>query len=141
MAGKAVKVILDTNLWISFLITKNFSKLDALLIEKKVKLIFSKELLSEFIAVSSRPRLKKFFSKTDIEAILEQLDFYGELINVTSTISLCRDPKDNFLLALAIDGKADFLLTGDKDLLSLKKAGKTTITTISQYLNSKASEL
>ena len=50
-------------------------------------------------------------------------------------ISQCRDPKDNFLLSLAIDGKADFLLTGDKDLLVLKKIGNTEIKTISEFFD------
>jgi predicted nucleic acid-binding protein len=43
-------------------------------------------------------------------------------------------PKDNFLLALAKDGKAHYLLTGDKDLLDLEKFGKTRIVTISHFL-------
>ena len=44
------------------------------------------------------------------------------------------DPKDNFLLNLAVDSKADFLLTGDKDLLVLGKVGDTKIMTISDFL-------
>lgn len=48
-------------------------------------------------------------------------------MDVKSQTTGCRDEKDNFLLALAIDSKADFLLTGDKDLLEIKKIGKTRI--------------
>ena len=55
-------------------------------------------------------------------------------IDVSSTVDVCRDAKDNFLLALAKDGKASHLLTGDKDLLVLKNFGKTKILTISEYL-------
>jgi predicted nucleic acid-binding protein len=55
-------------------------------------------------------------------------------IQVTSTVNTCRDPKDNFLLALSQDGKATHLLTGDNDLLDLKKHGRTKILTITQYL-------
>lgn len=58
-----------------------------------------------------------------------------ELIDVKSTIDVCRDPNDNFLLGLSKDGKADFLLTGDKDLLDLRKFDKTKITTISSFFD------
>jgi uncharacterized protein len=56
-------------------------------------------------------------------------------VNVTSEISECRDPKDNFLLSLAVDGKADYLLTGDNDLLILNKIGVTEIKTISEFFD------
>ena len=58
----------------------------------------------------------------------------AHFIEVSSSIRASRDPKDNFLLALAKDGKADYLLTGDKDLLTLKKFGRTIIITISKFL-------
>jgi len=56
------------------------------------------------------------------------------LITVVSAIEVCRDPKDNFLLSLAIDGKADYLLTGDKDLLELKQIQQTKIQTLTDFL-------
>ena len=55
------RVIIDTNLWISFLLTKDFSKLDKILSEEKIVLIFSEELLDEFIEVARRPKFKKYF--------------------------------------------------------------------------------
>jgi len=131
---KALRVILDTNLWVSFLITKNYIKLDSLLFEKQIKLIFSEELFSEFIDVTNRPKFKKYFSHSDIKLLLNALEIYGEIVVVTSKTNYCRDIKDNFLVNLAIDGKADYLLTGDKDLLELKKIGKTRIITIDKFL-------
>ena len=77
---------------------------------------------------------KKYFSKEDIEQLIELFDVYGEIINVKNEVSLCRDPKDNFLLSLSKDGRADFLITGDNDLLTLKKFDKTKIIKISDYL-------
>ena len=59
---------------------------------------------------------------------------YIDLIAVKSIVNVCRDIKDNFLLALAKDGKADYLLTGDQDLLVIKKFGKTKITTIASFI-------
>ena len=56
-----------------------------------------------------------------------------DLINVQSIVTICRDPKDNFLLALAKDSKADYLLTGDNDLLDIKKLDKTKTITINNF--------
>ena len=67
--------------------------------------------------------------------MLSAFEPFIDLIEVESTVTICRDPKDNFLLELAKDGKADYLLTGDKDLLELKKFGKTKIQTISTFID------
>jgi len=141
MPNKICRIILDTNLWISFLISKDLSRLDEILFEKKAVLVFSKELLDEFLEVAKRPKFRKFFSKTDVENILETIDEYADLVIVKSKITICRDPKDNFLLSLAKDGKADFLLTGDSDLLDIGVFGKTSITTISDFLSDKESKI
>ena len=130
-----MRLILDTNLWISFLISSKFEKLDELLFNQKSKLLFSHELLEEFLDVAKRPKLRKYISRDELEDLLETIDEVAEFVNVTSEISECRDPKDNFLLSLAVDGKADYLLTGDKDLLVLKKIGKTKIRTISEFFD------
>ena len=137
MRNKVSRIIIDTNLWISFLITKDYSKLDELLFSKQCILIFSIELLEEFLDVATRPKFRRFFSASDIEAILETIDEYAVLVKVSTTINVCRDPKDNFLLSLAIDGNADYLLTGDKDLLDLIKLGETEIITITNFLKNK----
>lgn len=134
MPNKVSRIILDTNLWISFLISKDFSKLDEILFQKKAVLVFSKELLDEFLEVTKRPKFRRFFSKTDVENILETIDEYADFVIVKSKITICRDPKDNFLLALAKDGKADFLLTGDNDLLTIGVFEKTSLETISNFL-------
>lgn len=135
MQNKTSRIIIDTNLWISFLITKDFTKLDDIIFSRKCILVFSQELLEEFLAVAKRPKFRRFFSPSDIEDILETIEEYADFVNVTTTVEVCRDPKDNFLLSLSIDGKADYLLTGDKDLLDLKTFSTTTIiTTIAEFL-------
>ena len=137
MQNKVSRIIIDTNLWISFLITRDFVKLDEKIFSNRGILIFSQELLDEFLEVAKRPKFRRFFSTADIEEVLETIDEYADFVVVRTKIEVCRDPKDNFLLSLAVDGNADFLLTGDKDLLDLIKFGKTTITTISDYLKIK----
>lgn len=63
------------------------------------------------------------------------------LVPVTSKVTVCRDPKDNFLLSLAKDGNADFLLTGDADLLVLEVFEKARICTIREFKDKHTPEI
>jgi putative PIN family toxin of toxin-antitoxin system len=92
-------------------------------------------LLEEFVAVVSRPKFKNLITKEDIINILEIIENEAEYVEVTSQLDLCTDKKDNFLLSLAVDSKADFLITGDEDLLELKQIDKTNIITIRDFLS------
>lgn len=131
------RIIIDTNLWISFLLTNDYSKFDALLSGKNIVLLFSQALIDEFVEVAQRPKFKKYFSLDDLEDLLTKVRTKAEFITVTSNVKICRDHKDNFLLALAQDGKATHLITGDTDLLVVQKIGKCKIVTIAEYLSKK----
>jgi putative PIN family toxin of toxin-antitoxin system len=121
------KIIIDTNLWISFLIGKSFTNLKSLIVEKQIEIIISEQLLTEIRTVTQRPKLTKYFPQQKVEDFLEFLISIAIKIEITSNVTLCRDPKDNFLLALAKDSKADYLLTGDSDLLILNRFENTEI--------------
>ena len=133
-ANQMIRVILDTNLWISYLISKRIRKIDELFERNDLVLLFSEELLEEFIEVAQRPKFRSYFPTEDVEELLSLFDQLGEVIEVTSEIDICRDPKDNFLLALAKDGNADFLITGDADLLVIKKFEKSEILSYSAFV-------
>ena len=124
---KSKKVILDTNLWISFLISKRQDEIDDLIYNEQIKLIFSKELIEEFLTIAKRPKFQKYFTNESIHELLRLFDKYGKLVNVAIEIKECRDDKDNFLLNLAVESKADYLVTGDTDLLVLRNIHKTKI--------------
>ena len=109
---KKKRIIIDTNLWISFLISKNPVSIEFLLLSKKFEVFFSNKLLEEFIAVSSREKFRNYFPIEDVLALTHLLYKHSSFIDVVSKINLCRDEKDNFLLNLAIDGKADYLNYG-----------------------------
>jgi putative PIN family toxin of toxin-antitoxin system len=129
-----IKVIIDTNLWISFLIGKQLASLKYLLIEKTLVPIFSPQLLNEINLVTKRPKLQKHFSPRKVQELLELLNIIGLCIETKSKINICRNAKDNYLLALAKDSQADFLITGDQDLLILQQFGITKIVTYQQFL-------
>ena len=69
-----------------------------------------------------------------LQSLLIKIREKANFIAVSSKVNICRDSKDDFLLALAKDGKATHLITGDKDLLDIKLFGKTKIITITEYL-------
>ena len=95
------RVIIDTNLWISFLITKEYSRLDTILSDKLVILLYSQQLIDEFIEVAQRPKFRKYFTTKDLQVLLLAISRRAQFIDVSSIVEGCRDLKDNFLLALA----------------------------------------
>ena len=132
---KKKRIIIDTNLWISFLISKNPVHIEFILLSEKFDVYFSNNLLEEFINVSSREKFRNYFPIEDILSLTHLLHKHSNFIEVLTNIKLCRDEKDDFLLNLAIDGKADYLITGDKDLLILQKIENTKILTYPNFVN------
>lgn len=132
--SKPLKIIIDTNLQVSFIISNKLTLLDGLLFSQKITLLFSEELINEIAVTITKPKLRKYFATNGLEEMLTAFEPFIDLIKVRSSVTLCRDPNDNFLLALAKDGKADYLLTGDKDLLELVKFGKTKIISMTTFL-------
>lgn len=98
-----IKAIIDTNLWISFLIGKQLASLKSLLVEGTIQPVFSQQLLDEITIVTQRPKLQKYFSSEKVIDLIVFLESIGLLIEIKSSVSLCRDAKDNYLLALAKD--------------------------------------
>lgn len=119
MRDNKVRVVIDTNIWISFLIGKTLSGLSEAIISGQVIVLFSNDLFSELIEVLNRPKFKKYFSASAIEELIALLHEKVELIEIINHFNDCRDPKDNFLLDLAVSGHANYLVTGDADLLIL----------------------
>jgi hypothetical protein len=130
-----IKVIFDTNCLISALlspdsvVSNSFRKA----IEIGV-LLTSDECFKEVVEVLQRPKFKKYYSEEDLmffkEVLLKELQFQ----TVKSKVSVCRDSKDDKFLSLALDGEADVLVTGDKDLLTLERFQKTEIITPRDFL-------
>jgi uncharacterized protein len=70
-------------------------------------LIFSQELVDEFLEVTKRLKFKKFFSHSNVELLLETIEAYASFIQVKSSINICRHFKDNFLLSLCVTKKSE----------------------------------
>lgn len=65
---KRIRVVLDTNLWISYLISKRLERVEQLLANEKIVLLFSEALLSEFLEVAHRPKFRKYFQKLELRS-------------------------------------------------------------------------
>lgn len=137
----ASRVVIDTNLWISYLLTDNFKFLDQLIGENVIVILYNDQLVGEIIQVACRPKLKKYISKSELNKLIDLIDSYGEMIETKSDIHLSRDQKDDFLLVLAVDGNADYLITGDQDLLVLNKIGNINIIKMADFRDKIAKKL
>ena len=67
----------------------------------------------------SRSKFDKYVNSAIRSEFIAQFIQQSELINIEESIIACRDPKDDKFLELAVNGKADYLITGDRDLLIL----------------------
>lgn len=119
MQKNKIRAVIDTNIWIAFLIGKTLSGLREAILKDSIKILFSEELFVELIEVLRRPKFSRYFSQEDIEELISLLHCKTELVAVQDQVAECRDPKDNFLLELCLSGNADWLITGDEDLLVL----------------------
>ncbi|MEQ8582647.1 MAG: putative toxin-antitoxin system toxin component, PIN family [Marinoscillum sp.] len=128
------KVIFDTNIWISYLIGHQLGELTELLTSQRIEIILSEQLRTELTEVTRRKKFQKYFSKEKVTELLKLMDFIGTDYKVIEDPKICRDPKDNFLLGLIRASKANFLVTGDQDLLELNPFDGTEIIEPNQLL-------
>ncbi|MGL4942451.1 MAG: putative toxin-antitoxin system toxin component, PIN family [Thermoguttaceae bacterium] len=133
LGSKKTRLVIDTNIWVSFLISKKLKRLLAIFLSETVQILFDNELLDEVMSVVARPKYQKYFTRTKIDELRAFIKRTAEFVDVTERVGLCRDPKDDFLLALCKSGDADYLITGDKDLLAIGKFGETRIVTVAEF--------
>jgi putative PIN family toxin of toxin-antitoxin system len=130
-----VRVVIDTGVWISFLIGKILAKLKEYLKKENFIILFSDELFDELVEVVNRPRIKKYIKNEQIDEIIGVIHYKAEWIKIKDKTDICRDKKDNFLLDLAGNGNANYLITGDEDLLVLKEFKGTKILNFREFDN------
>lgn len=117
-----MRVVLDTNILISALISPQGTtdRLYQAWKNKRFTLVSSEEQLDEFRRVTRYPKLKPYIEPALAGTMLNELRLLAVVLTTLPKLTVSHDPADNFLLAMAIAGKADVLTTGDKhDLLHL----------------------
>lgn len=125
---KRLRIVVDPNLIVSLLIGKRVSEVLGVFKDERFGVILHDELIAEFEDVARRTKFRKYFPEDAVDAFVSRLRAEGKLVKIELLVEkVCRDPDDDYLLALCKAGKAQVLLTGDDDLLVLGKHGRTRI--------------
>lgn len=136
-----MRVLVDTNVLISFLLSPGeggaIRAIFRALLNNRFTLLLPEQLLNELIAsIRDKPRLAKRISTEQLNRFTALLTESAEQVaEIETTIpAVTRDPDDDYVLAYALVGGADFLVTGDKDLLVLNgQISDLTILTPAQF--------
>jgi putative PIN family toxin of toxin-antitoxin system len=139
-----VRIVLDTNILIAALITKGTppDRLYQAWLRGEIELVTSTAQLAEVTAVLARPRLQRYLDADEAAAIVENIDTRALVLDALPDVNLSPDPKDNPILAAAIAGKADLIVSGDKrHMLALGKVESIPIVTARDALDRLANAL
>ena len=132
-----MRVVIDTGILIAALITKGTppDRIYQAWRKRRFELLSSEWQLEEFRRVSRYPKLRKYLKPVEAGNLINGLRHQALLLMDLPDVDLSKDPDDNPLLAIAIAGEADYLVSGDKrDVLALKKVNKSRIITARRFL-------
>ena len=133
-----MRVVIDTNLLVTYLISHRdpmATIIDDHLAQGDFAMLSSPELLAELDRALSYPRLQKFYDKDTCLRFVALIAQLAEMQNLPDEIpAISRDPDDDKFIACAIAGRADFLVSGDQDLLTLERVGDVRIITARELL-------
>jgi putative PIN family toxin of toxin-antitoxin system len=128
------RIVIDSNILVSILKgSRGLSPLYAAFKEGRLTLAVSSETLKELAVVLSRPQLQ--IKRSDIKELFRLIKI--KALRVEPRVKFpdaCRDPKDNFILELAQEAKADFVITNDQDLLVLKTFHNIPIISANKFI-------
>jgi uncharacterized protein len=129
------RVVIDTNVLISGLLSTTSTPAQA--VEKavtKAQLVATMETLRELIEKLHSPKFDPYVRRERRDALLERVASLVEIITVLQPIRASRDPKDDRILEAAVNGRANVIVTGDKDLLDLNPFRGIAIVNPADYL-------
>jgi len=129
------RIVIDTNVYLSRYLrpTSVPGRAVQRALERDITLVSLPTLL-ELRDVLNRRKFSRYVNQSEASPFLNRVAGAAEQIEVLSQIEICRHPKDNKFLALAVDGHADLILTGDQDLLVLNPFRGIAVVTPMQYL-------
>lgn len=115
-----MRFVFDTNVLVSALLFED-SKPAKIIFSalKEGEILLSSDLVNEVHGVIYRKKFDRYISNEQRNEFLTVLVQTGTLIEITENIEVCRDPKDNMILELAVSGQANMIVSGDGDLLVL----------------------
>ena len=132
-----MRVILDTNVLLAALMVPDGppDQLVNAFLDDAFALVSSEEQIEELARVSRYTTIRRRLKPSEIGGLVNDIRELSVMIRRLPSVEVSSDPDDNFLLAMAQAGDADYLVTGDKrDLLNIKRYGKTRIVTARQMV-------
>lgn len=134
----SLKVVVDTNIIISAAIKPQGTVGSVLLRlrQREYLLLLSRAILNEVVAVLHRPLLRRKYQLSDhiVRSTLRLIVLRSELVRPDIQIAACRDPHDDKFLEAAVSGKADVIVSGDNDLLTMTSYAGVPIISPGQFL-------
>src|SRR5579863_10431519 len=129
------RVVVDTNVFVSAVIFPLSIPRQAvnLVLERSI-LLLSDPTYEELVQVLCRSKLDRYVTRERREAFLGQLGSVGEFVPIIQVIRECRDPKDDKFLEVALNGRADVIVTGDTDLSGMHPWRGIAILSAAAYL-------
>ncbi len=130
-----IRYVFDTNVVVSSLLFENSKPAQAFNYALSYgEILLSSELLEELSDVLGRKKFDRFLTSEEREEFLETFVDRAILIDIIETVQECRDPKDDKILELALNGQAQYIVSGDKDLLVLNPFRAVKILTAEEFL-------
>jgi putative PIN family toxin of toxin-antitoxin system len=134
MSSKA-RYVFDTNVIVSSLLFENSHPSKAFRYAlKNGEVLLSLELLEELSDVLGREKFNRFVTSEERDEFLETFVERAILVEIIEKVQECRDPKDDKILELALNGGAKYIVSGDKDLLVLNPFRDVKIVTVEGFL-------
>lgn len=130
-----MKILFDTNLWISFMIGKRLSTLADVLYRSDVEVYVSEQLLNEIRTVIARPKFDRLIPTETRYNFFEMVYNICHMTNINvEAVTPIRDIKDIYLLSMAESVPVDYIVSGDKDLTDLREHAGIPILKYSELL-------
>ena len=130
-----LRVVFDTNAVVSAALFTDSVPGQALAVASRVgTVLMSRALSDELGAVLLRPRFDRYATRERREEFLRNVMLHAEPVEVTEPVRACRDPEDDKILELAINGNADYIVTGDDDLLAMNPFRRVAIVSPAEFL-------
>ena len=115
-----MRVVIDTNVWVSRLLLANSTAAQAVdRVLQNHEAVVSEASVEELADVLSRRKFDKYVSLEDRQEFLRRVLQVTTVVPVLSVVTDCRDPTDNGFLALALDSGSECMISGDSDLITL----------------------
>lgn len=130
-----MKVILDTNIWISFLIGHRSQLMRSILTDSRIDVYVCPQLIAEIKDVASRAKIAKYLMPNDVTDMFAIINAFCHNTDLKTEVAYnsVRDPKDIYILSLAETIGADYIVSGDEDLLVIGQHNNTHIIMLADF--------